>query len=199
MSKQVLFSQAYTYFLRYQSDRPAIKSFVVYILVLETISAVITILIIYQPLVVDFGRESVLTELPVGLVAEPAVVVLIATPTHFFVAKRIQGLQRSIWIPLLICIVSVISFTGGIWASVATGRFGRYSDRYPVDMYAPAMLWMVSAAIADSLIAATLSWSLYTRRTGFRSTDAVIGRIILCQIRYIAPTEWLANLDKFTM
>ncbi|KAJ3511898.1 hypothetical protein NLJ89_g3837 [Agrocybe chaxingu] len=145
---------------RPNSDGPAIKFFVVYILVLETISAVITIIIIYQPLIIDFGRESVLTKLPVGLVAEPAVVVAIATPIHFFVAKRIQRLQRSIWIPLLICIVSVISFAGGIWASVATGRFGRYSAEYPIDMYAPAMLWMVSAAIADSLIAAALSWSL---------------------------------------
>ncbi|KAJ3513009.1 hypothetical protein NLJ89_g3196 [Agrocybe chaxingu] len=54
-----------------------------------------------------------------------------------------------------------------------------FLPRVLIVLYESGLMWMISAMAADILITLSLSWSLYKRRTGFGTTDAVIIRIVV--------------------
>ncbi|CAA7267267.1 unnamed protein product [Cyclocybe aegerita] len=175
--------QTYNYFLRFPNDKPAIKYFVSYVVLLETVGCVTTTWMIYQPLIQYFGQEIAVTRIPAGLIAEPAIVVAISTPIQIFIARRIRIFQGSPWVALAICFFSIISFAGGIWVTIATHNTRIFLPRVPIVLYESGLVWMISATVADILITLSLSWSLYKRRTGFGTTDAVIVRIVVFTVQ----------------
>ncbi|CAA7268604.1 unnamed protein product [Cyclocybe aegerita] len=195
----MLFSQMHNYFNRYRDDSRLNKNFVLYIVLLETVSSGVTVALVYQPLILEFGQESAVNSVPLGLIIIPPIVVAIATPIHLYVARRIHILHESIWVPLIICTLSFASMAGGIWSSVATVHNGIYVQHLPAKLLSPALLWMVAAAVADLLIAAALSWSLYNRKTGYKSTDAVIDRIIFFTVQTGVVTAIAALLSVITL
>ncbi|KAJ3500162.1 hypothetical protein NLJ89_g9913 [Agrocybe chaxingu] len=144
-------------------------------------------MLVYQPLILEFGQESALRSVPLGLIIIPPIVVAIATPIHLYVARRIHIIHQSVWVPIIICTLSFASM-GQSLLSLALSILITHililfmiifaSARLPAKLLSPALLWMIAAAVADLLIAAALSWSLYNRKTGYKSTDAVIDRII---------------------
>ncbi|CAA7268582.1 unnamed protein product [Cyclocybe aegerita] len=88
---------------------------------------------------------------------------------------------------------------GGIWVAVQTKRHGDYTDPNITDyVFPPSYLWLISSAAADSLIAVSLAWSLYRRKTGFRATDAVITRIILFSVQTGIVTSVAALVSMIT-
>ncbi|CAA7268583.1 unnamed protein product [Cyclocybe aegerita] len=133
----------------------------------------------------------------VALATEPALMVAVSTPIQFFVAWRIRLLRRSIWIPLVICTLALTSLAGGIFATYQIKHYSSFANRKQTNK--SALLWLISGACADLLITVTLSWSLYERKTGVKSSDAVISRIIRLTVQTGLITSVAAVANVITL
>ncbi|KAF8960465.1 hypothetical protein BDZ97DRAFT_1922198 [Flammula alnicola] len=168
----------YTYYFCCKDNDPALtKYLVLYILVVETLNTGFSMYMVYEPLVLQFGTSLALQDFPLSLATEPALMVAISTPIQIFIAWRIVRFQHSFWIGGLICLLAVLSFAGGVLSSFQIRLYASFATKREETM--STFLWLISAATADVLIAGSLSWSLYRRRTGLPSTDAVLSRIII--------------------
>ncbi|KAF9479886.1 hypothetical protein BDN70DRAFT_662139 [Pholiota conissans] len=194
----VLLSQIYSYYLIYRSTDPKLNKYmVIYILIVESIHTAFSIYMIYEPLILRFGDLNALMQYPIALTPLVSLMAAISLPIQVFVAWRIIRLQNSFWVGGLIIITGAISFAGAVLSAVQIRQSANFSERRSLQM--SAILWLVPGALADVAIAATLSWSLYRRKTGLPSTDAVISRIIRLTIQTGLMTSIAALLNLFTL
>ncbi|PPR00626.1 hypothetical protein CVT24_005487 [Panaeolus cyanescens] len=154
---------------------------VLYLFVVEMIHSGFAMAIMYQPLIIHFGEEQAITRFPAALAAEPILGVAVSTPIQLFIAYRIYRLQKSIWIALLVTILAILSCCGGVWTTIRVLSYRVFAKK--PETHPPVMLWLIGSATADILITASLSYSLWVRRTGIRATDAIITRIIIYTIQ----------------
>ncbi|KAK1235645.1 hypothetical protein PQX77_001130 [Marasmius sp. AFHP31] len=104
---------------------------------------------------------------------------LIAAPVQLFMAWRIKIISGSRLLALAISILSLCSLAGGIWVGVAVSQKPNWQD-FELFKAAPGT-WLVTAAAADVLIAASLVYFLMKRKTPFVSTNDQIDRIVRCK------------------
>ncbi|KAF9041517.1 hypothetical protein BJ165DRAFT_1530229 [Panaeolus papilionaceus] len=172
----ILFYQVYEYILKFSKSRQA-KSAVYYICIMEIVHTGYSMGIVFQPLILDNGKPRAFQTYPVLLVAGPALAAAVSTPIQFFTSWRIFCVQQSFYVPLTICVFSLIS-TGGAFATcVQTQRYRLYSER-DKRVEIPVAIWMGFGAVCDLLISVALSCTLYKRKTGRRIMDAILAEII---------------------
>ncbi|KAL9710040.1 hypothetical protein Ac2012v2_007102 [Leucoagaricus gongylophorus] len=113
---------------------------------------------------------------PVMFAAEPITIVAISTPIQLFFAWRIRLLTKQNTIASIITILSLVSLAGGLWTTIKIIIIKLFS-RKP-ELHLSALVWFLSATVADVLITGTLVINLSRRKTGFSATDDAISRII---------------------
>ncbi|KAM5536923.1 hypothetical protein V8D89_009470 [Ganoderma adspersum] len=195
--------QAYMYFRCSIQDSVRFRSFVAFLLILDTASLVLAAKVLYEYVVTDFGKPWLFLKLPRALAFENGVTVrtqlynqpsntldssrtwvgsqyLIATLTQSFLAHRLWALSKGN-VPLVstIVILSFASFGVGIVVCVRN-----YTELYFLSLAAPEMLWLVGftsglSALCDVAITIGLLYNLNSKRTGFKRTDSIINRLIL--------------------
>ncbi|KAF4568477.1 hypothetical protein EYR36_010488 [Pleurotus pulmonarius] len=121
--------------------------------------------------------------------------VFISTPIQLFFAWRIRIISQSKVLTVIISFFSLSSFIGGIAAPIATKVTDSTSyDRLP--RIAPTIItWLTSAATTDIIIAVSLVYHLYRMKTGVRSTDDLVNRIMRLTIQTGMITALFATLD----
>lgn len=169
------------------------RSFVLFLFIAETINTGFDLAIVYEPLVAKYGTPAATTFLPLFLPTDPLLTVLISTPIQIFIAYRIKIISRATWLAAIICVLAIVSLGGGTWLSVTVVHVRRYS-RKP-ELHWPALLWLLSSAIADVTITISLVFNLARRKTGFSGTDDAINRIIRLTIQTGFITAVFATLD----
>ncbi|KAF7298352.1 MFS domain-containing protein [Mycena kentingensis (nom. inval.)] len=112
---------------------------------------------------------------------QPLLVVAVSAPIQLFFAWRIRSLTKSWWIPAVVAALALASAAGGIWTSVDIHIFKTFASK--PKLHNSALLWFLSACVADVLITASLVFSLSKRKTGFSGTDGVIDKIIRMTIQ----------------
>ncbi|KAG9311992.1 hypothetical protein JVU11DRAFT_7263 [Chiua virens] len=206
--------QAYIYFQTYKGDKRWMKMFVLYMLIFETLNTACDIGVIYEPLILHFGSPQVLQVAPLLLPAsgyrylechheidftdksceDPITTVMISFPVQLFIVWRVKKLTKSIVLPLIISFFAFASFVGGILISALLISIDfQYSQFHHND--SALIVWLASAAVADTLITASLVHSLLRKRTGFAATDDVINRIIRLTIQTGMMTAIFAIMD----
>ncbi|KAH8813794.1 hypothetical protein DL96DRAFT_1698648 [Flagelloscypha sp. PMI_526] len=185
--------QAFNYWQTYQNDHGWLRALVLYLFLAETANSVATILIVYQPLILQNGTKLPLTMLPTALPADPILTVLISTPVQIFIAYRMKVLSNSWILPVIVTLIALASLGGGLWL----GGLIMVIRHIPKngELETPATVWLSTSAAADVLITAGLSWSLYKSKTGFAVTDTLINRIIRLTIQTGLITSLFAVLD----
>ncbi|KAF9041516.1 hypothetical protein BJ165DRAFT_291301 [Panaeolus papilionaceus] len=173
----VLYTQVYHYYITFQNDRKYLKWLVFYICVAESLHTAFSTHIVYEALVLDYGQNRSLQKYPTFIPVVPIVTVLISTPIQFMVAWRIRLIQQSVYLPLFICLLSVISFAGGIATGIRTQLFQLFAEA-PHATHMFVLVWMISAAACDLVMSGALSWTLYRRKTGMRNMDLILTKII---------------------
>ncbi|KDR66243.1 hypothetical protein GALMADRAFT_1160790 [Galerina marginata CBS 339.88] len=168
----ILVMQFYSYYTTYKSDLRIIRCL---------------------PLVIDFGKESILYNFPATLAAEPILTVLVSTPIQVFTAWRIWGIQNSFWIPVFVCILALVSAAGGIWTGVAVAVIGTFAGSPKA--YPAVYLWLFSSVTADILITGSLTIILSKLKTGRPSSDTVLSRIVFFTIQTGLITSVAAIAD----
>ncbi|KAJ3507118.1 hypothetical protein NLJ89_g6485 [Agrocybe chaxingu] len=172
----ILIVQTYHYYQTFKKDAPWIKYLVLYLFIVETVNTACDMAMMYQPLIEKFGQAEATKFFPTLFAAEPAVIVAVSTPIQFFFAWRIRLLTKSNILALIISCFSIVSLAGGIWTTVLIAKFKLFS-RKP-ELHTSALVWFLSACVADVLITVVLVMSLSSRKTGFAATDDAIGKII---------------------
>ncbi|KAJ7772791.1 hypothetical protein B0H14DRAFT_3508898 [Mycena olivaceomarginata] len=175
----VLVGQTVTYYQVYKKDPTWMRCFVGFLFVVETANTVLDMAIMYQPLIVEYGQKPVF--FPSVFMTEPLCVVLVSMPIQLFLAWRIYQLTKSFWIPAIISVLAVASFTGGVWTATMVQILRRFAKK-PL-LHNPALLWFLSACVADVLITVSLVRTLSKKKTGFSATDSVLDKIIRTTIQ----------------
>jgi len=189
----ILLVQAYTYSRVYKKDASWIKCLVLYLFILETVNTACNIFIIYEPLILQFGRPEAQALFPTLFVSEPLMIVAVSTPIQLFFAWRIRILSRNSWISALIGFLSITSLSGGIWAGIVIVKVKAFARKSELNN--PALLWFLSSCIADTLITTSLAICLWRRRTGFAATDDAISKIMQMTIQTGMLTAFFAAAD----
>ncbi|KAJ6456505.1 hypothetical protein C8R45DRAFT_1034710 [Mycena sanguinolenta] len=185
--------QMLSYYQTYKRDARWIRYFMLYLFCAETVNLLIEIGIIYEPLIVRYGAQRAHIISPILLPGDAVSIVASSTPVQLFTAWRISVITGSIVLPLLISLLSVISFGGGMLVTVFVSL--RNEFREFTSFSGAIIVWLVSSALCDVLITAVLTYSLTTRKTGFSSVDGQINRIIRLTVQTGAITAVAALAD----
>ncbi|KAJ6561257.1 hypothetical protein B0H10DRAFT_1154899 [Mycena sp. CBHHK59/15] len=119
-------------------------------------------------------------------------IVMVSTPVQLFTAWRISVITGSIVPTLLISVLSIASFGGGLLVTVFVSirtEFAQFQS-----FRGAVVLWLVCSAVCDVFITGMLTYSLYTRKTGL-AVDGQINRIIRLTVQTGAITALAALAD----
>ncbi|KAF7296852.1 hypothetical protein MIND_00916500 [Mycena indigotica] len=190
----VMASQMLTYYIRFPHDMRAIRFFILYLLIVETVVVIVEVGIIYEPLIMRYGTVEALTSLPKLLPADAFLIVFVATPVQLFAAWRIWVITHSYIAPIIIAAFSTVSFIGGMFLSFAVSHSSRFSDfsQFAVK----ASVWLVSSAMCDIVLATAMAHALLSKKTGNdKAVDGYINRIVRLSIESGSLTAAAAFMD----
>ncbi|KAJ3968490.1 hypothetical protein EV361DRAFT_414475 [Lentinula raphanica] len=168
----VLLNQMFFYYQTYRSDTLWIKCLVTYLFIVETANTVFDILIMYQPLITEYGTEKAVQYFP----TQPIVVVLVSMPIQCFFAWRILKITKSYIIPAIIVLLALTSATGGFITGIKLVILKVFIKK--PELHWSALLWFLPSCAADILITVTLVQSLSKRKNGFSATNTMIDKLI---------------------
>ncbi|KAJ3839702.1 hypothetical protein F5878DRAFT_615550 [Lentinula raphanica] len=172
----VLLNQMFFYYQTYKSDTLWIKCLVTYLFIVETANTVFDILIMYQPLITQYGTEKAVKYFPTLFMTEPIVVVLVSMPIQCFFAWRILKITKSYIIPAIIVLLALTSATGGFITGIKLVILKVFIKK--PELHWSALLWFLPSCVADILITVTLVQSLSKRKNGFSATNTMIDKLI---------------------
>ncbi|KAF8207651.1 hypothetical protein K438DRAFT_1961911 [Mycena galopus ATCC 62051] len=189
----ILVLQAITYYQYHKKDKLWLRLFVLYLFFVETCSTGMSIAMIYEPLIAQFGTDKPMTLFPSLLPSQPFLEAAVFVPVQFFYAWRISVIMRNYIPPVLICMTSITSAVGAVWTGITVARVREYIHKPEVNN--PALIWSCCAAGADILITGSLIWSLRHRRTGIKRTDDAINTIVRNAVQTGGVTVAFTILD----
>ncbi|KAJ7124632.1 hypothetical protein C8R43DRAFT_37352 [Mycena crocata] len=175
----ILVGQTLTYQQTYKKDSLWLRLFVLFLFCVETANTAIDMALMYQPLILEYGQKPIF--FPTVFWTQPLSVVVISMPIQVFFAWRIYQLRTTVWIPLIISVVAVASFAGGLWTSVRIYVLKHIANK--ILLHDSELLWLLAACVADVIITVSLVLTLRGRKTGFKATDPVVDRIIRTTIQ----------------
>ncbi|KAG7086274.1 hypothetical protein E1B28_002239 [Marasmius oreades] len=195
--------QIFLYFARYK-DPAWIRYLVIYLFMVETLSTAFCFEMVYEPLIRKAGLPDIKITSPLLLAADGPVTAMIATPVQLLMAWRIKVITQSqsrfkiisgsTIMPLIIAIFSVASLAGGIWLGIRVARQPRFEDF--AQFKGASVLWLVSTAVADVLIAGAMVLSLIRRKSSFQATNNQIDRILRLTVQTGTLTAVAALADS---
>ncbi|KAJ6493752.1 hypothetical protein C8R47DRAFT_419801 [Mycena vitilis] len=172
----ILVLQAITYYQSFKHDKTWLRCFVGYLFFVETVSTGMSVAMIYEPLVAQFGTDKPMSLFPSLLPSQPFLEAAVFVPVQFFYAWRISVIMRNYWVPALICVTSLTSMVGAVWTGIIVSQVKVYEEKPKINQ--TALIWSCSAAGADVVITAALMLSLKLRKTGIKRTDDTINTIV---------------------
>ncbi|KAI0363878.1 hypothetical protein BV20DRAFT_1057666 [Pilatotrama ljubarskyi] len=170
--------QAYRYFRMYQNDIALIKTFVITMLVVETVHIVFCMHMIYYYLVTNYFNPPALQNGVWSMDAQPVLSSIGIFVSQSFFAYRVYMISpkyRILVAVSVLCTLLAIGFT-----SAATYESVKHVSYAGFQAYT----WLDSAAFAasvgsDILTTSVLIFTLKRSRTGIKRTDHIVDRLIL--------------------
>lgn len=189
----MMICQVYLYQRASARDPTWIKLFVALIFVADTVHTVFTVVYMYDTLILHFGDFPFLEKVNWFFSTDPALTGIIGGLVQAFFAWRIKVLTGSYLLPGVVGLCSIITLLMGIATAIACGIVQYFTEflRFKVVV----ILWLGSSAVADLIIATTLSLYLNRNKTGFSRTDTQIDRIIRLTIETGLLTAITALID----
>ncbi|KAF8146390.1 hypothetical protein K438DRAFT_1990754 [Mycena galopus ATCC 62051] len=189
----ILVLQTITYYQVYKRDRRWLRLFILYIFVAETVNTAMSVAMIYQPLISQFGTIKPMFLFPSLLPGQPIMETAVSVPVQFFYAWRIHIILQSWIAPVFICLTSLSALGGAWWTSFVVQSTVNYLNKPLINH--PALVWSVSSAACDVLITACLFFSLTGRKTGIKHTDDAVNRIVRTTVQTGALTMVFTALN----
>ncbi|KAI0261371.1 hypothetical protein BC834DRAFT_972779 [Gloeopeniophorella convolvens] len=171
----VLSVQIYVYSYNFPDDRWRIKLLAYFVFLLETAQTAMTGADVYFWFIAGFGNLDRLTSSNLSAIDSPTIDAFISLIVQGFFCYRIWALnKRFIWMCVIIAVLSVIQAIGAAWGGIKSATLGRYAT-VKVALY----MWLIPSALADILIAATMTLLLrQARGNNGRYSSHVLPRIV---------------------
>ncbi|KAF7358045.1 hypothetical protein MVEN_00851700 [Mycena venus] len=186
-------TQMFTYYQRYPNDFAWIRYFMLYLFIAQTANVVVEFGIIYDPLIIQYGKQAALAISPKLLPGDSVLISIVSAPIQLFTAYRISVITGSFILPGIVTLLSIGSFATGISVSInvfLNPEFRNF-ERFSTEV----IVWLVLSAVCDIVIAIGMTHALYTRRTGLSDVDGKINRIIRLTLETGALTAITALAD----
>ncbi|KAF9033566.1 hypothetical protein BJ165DRAFT_753727 [Panaeolus papilionaceus] len=177
--------QTFMYFHDYKEDGRTLKGMVLMLWILDTIHLGFTTHGLYHYLVTNFGNYGVLIG-PTWTILSQVYITNISTITvRWFFARRVSVLcgrryALGMILPGIIILLSLVVFANG--CGFASRAF--VLKTYEKMNEAAAMLYVSfgAAVVADAIIASSLCTLLLKSKTGFKSTDSIVTKLMAFSI-----------------
>ncbi|KAH9040046.1 hypothetical protein EDB85DRAFT_2176015 [Lactarius pseudohatsudake] len=194
--------QTWIYFWRYwKRDPKALKFFVAFITVMDTLHTILCAYAVYWYLVLNFGNVESLGYSMWALNIQVVISIFISAP---ILHKTSLQISQSIFLPILIAALVVVgSFAYFTFAVSSLNYFLKRrmlvftAKEFILKRFARfhTLIWipcvgLTAGALADLLIAAAMCWALYRRKTG---TDSIIMSLMAYSINSGFLTSLLAG------
>ncbi|KAJ7057660.1 hypothetical protein C8F01DRAFT_1256289 [Mycena amicta] len=189
----VMTTQMFTYYRKYTQDPRWIRYFMLYLLILETAVVVIQCGIVFQPLILEYGTPQAVINFPTLLPGDALTIALVSGPIQVFTAWRIKVISASYILPACICFLSLASFSLGLTSGVRVFLAGKFTNF--AQLTSTTTAWLITTAVCDIVIAGGMTWSLLSRKTGFKHVDGQINRIVKLSVETGSITAAVAILD----
>ncbi|KAJ7278405.1 hypothetical protein C8J57DRAFT_1306856 [Mycena rebaudengoi] len=187
----VLATQMLTYFQSKHKDSLGMQLFVYGVFFVETANTALNMNIMYELLVLEYG--AIPDKLPTVFMTVPICVILVAFPCQLFFTWRIRTFTRSNILAGFICSLTLLCLGVGTWAVFHLISAGAWS-KVP-SAHKAAEVWLFATAATDLIIAVCLAMALKTKKTGIKSTDSVVDRIIRMTVQTGVLTALCSILD----
>ncbi|KAH9475548.1 hypothetical protein JR316_0012663 [Psilocybe cubensis] len=177
-------------------DTAIIRLLVAWTLLLDTFHTSALSYMIWEYVVVHFNDPSFLSTVLWPFSSTPIVTTMTSFPIQIYLSWRIRQFSRSTRVFSVLVAMAVAQATLGLVCSVAAfhvPRIGSYRQLIPfVDA------WQITAVATDVSITLLLSWYLWKSRTGQKSSNNVICRLIRSSIETAAFGASFCILDLIT-
>ncbi|KAH9161144.1 hypothetical protein EDB89DRAFT_2080917 [Lactarius sanguifluus] len=166
-------AQTWIYFWNYRnSDSKLLKFFVAFVTFVDTLHTIICAYAIYWYLVLNFGNVENLQYDMWAMNLQVILSTVIFISVQLYYARQIYIMIQSLICPIIIVVSIFIASFFSTFSLVKEIVLKRFS-------YFHSITWMTyvafgAVAVGDTLVAASMCWSLYRRRTGFARTDSII-------------------------
>ncbi|KAH9013159.1 hypothetical protein EDB83DRAFT_299513 [Lactarius deliciosus] len=176
--------QTWIYYWQYGNRDPkALRLFIAVIFLSDALHTSLCIYSIYWYLVLNFGNVEILHHNIWAMKVQIDVNGLVGYMVQLYYARRVYIVGGSIIIPIIIAIFGTVFF--------ALGFMFIFRSRHAA-LITVTCIGMGSSVVADILIAGSMCWFLYHKRTGFARTDSVIMTLMTYSVHSGLLTSVLA-------
>ncbi|KAI9068170.1 hypothetical protein FKP32DRAFT_1754617 [Trametes sanguinea] len=176
--------QAYVYYRRYLQDGAALKLFIAFLIVLDTLTTAFAAHGLHTYVVDDYLQPSKVNTIVWSLITENYLCILTAVVVQFYFAQRLWILsRRSIALTGTIAVLALVSLGTGTWVgaemfiSPSLALYGTIKARVL------AAVCSGSRTLADILICAGLCYFLHTNKSGLRQSNTLIDKLMVYAIQ----------------
>ncbi|GAA5958599.1 hypothetical protein JCM3765_006686 [Sporobolomyces pararoseus] len=187
-------TQAYAYFTMFPNDKRLYWWLVVFMCILDWSHSAICMYTIYDWTVTHYGEVAHLAKSPWSFGVDPAMTGIAACVCQFFYAYRVYVVgKRSLVIPIIICVLALISLGFAVGATAEIFIL-QYFSKFQSYTYGVAT-WLAVAAAADVIITISLVYYLQKSKTGLLQTNSILNRLIELIISTNSLTAVVAVID----
>ncbi|KAJ6478681.1 hypothetical protein DFH09DRAFT_1379159 [Mycena vulgaris] len=188
--------QARYYFRHFKHDDWKLKTLVSVVLLLDTVSTVADYASVYLYTITHASDPGYLADQHWPILLFVFTTGVIAVLVQGFLVVRYWWFTRNILVTLLNCFLSIVAFGGILAAGAIAAKFPAFNQREKIKI--PAMIWLVTEAVADLSIAAALLWELRKARPTLVHTRSVLDRLVALTIQTGTATATLAVATLIT-
>ncbi|KAJ6493044.1 hypothetical protein C8R45DRAFT_1212544 [Mycena sanguinolenta] len=169
--------QVYIYYLAFPKDRLLSKLVVAFVVAAEFLQTLGNSRDSIRIFGAGWGNPQVFENIGWGWFSVPVLGSLIASVGQIFFAWRIYIIAESLYVPILIALVTTFQLGAGIWTAV---DMLRAKDFLEVRLFKPPEAWLAATAVSDLIIVAGMVFYLTkAREPGFtHKIKATLSRII---------------------
>ncbi|KAF8067843.1 hypothetical protein FPV67DRAFT_1669720 [Lyophyllum atratum] len=150
------------------------------IFALDTIQTALASADAYHWVAKGYGNILALNDPFISPFDNPILDGILAFVVQVFFCWRIWVLQKSIWLPLIVLLVSMASLGGALAAGIVGFRLGSLAAMKALTIH--FSFWCGAAALADTMIAVIMTWLLLRGRTRadseYRKLDTILVKIV---------------------
>jgi len=191
----VLGVQVYIYHYSFPDDKLLLKCLVYSVVILETIQVCFNGADVFHWYAAGYGNLQMLNDVNFSPFDTPMLGAIVAFIVQLFFSYRIWTLQKSyLPISVIIALISLVQLIGGIWGG-ANGfqiKFLSLAGTKPRN----TDMWLIGGAIADILIAVTMTYLLLKARENTHAmSHSIVTRIVRLTVQSNSLTAGMALLS----
>ncbi|KAL0566771.1 hypothetical protein V5O48_015234 [Marasmius crinis-equi] len=190
----VLTVQTYIYYLGFPNDRRIPKIIVAGVYIVELVQTILMTKDGFEYFGSGWGNLIAFDNVGILWLSVPVLTGVLSSVVQFFYAWRIWIIGRSIYVPIVIGILSLAQLGGGIGTGVNAVRI-HFWTKLNAQNQAATTVWLGGTAACDTLVTLTMFYLLSKSKSDFRSTNALLVKFIRLTVETGLVTTTFALLD----